>query len=37
MGNFYNQTDLFERVVAQHAHVVPAKPVSAPIPPRYVQ
>jgi hypothetical protein len=28
---------VFERVVAQHAHVVPAKPVSAPIPPRYVQ
>jgi len=34
MGNFYKQTDKFEDVCRQHAHVVPPRPLS-PQPPKY--
>jgi KaiC/GvpD/RAD55 family RecA-like ATPase len=35
MGNFYKQTERFEDVCRQHAHVVPPNPSLLPMPPRF--
>jgi KaiC/GvpD/RAD55 family RecA-like ATPase len=35
MGNFYKQTEKFEEVCRQHAHVVPPNASLLPAPPRY--
>jgi KaiC/GvpD/RAD55 family RecA-like ATPase len=35
MGNFYKETERFEEVCRQHAHIVPPRPPATPVPPNY--
>jgi hypothetical protein len=35
MGNFYKETERFEEICRQHAHIVPPQPAAAPLAPTY--
>jgi hypothetical protein len=35
MGNFYKETERFEEICRQHAHIVPPQPAAGPLAPTY--